>query len=263
MKNLHFLIMLLLLSLIACRQSGDLSKELVEAAKMGNVVKAESLLKQGADVNSREQNGQLALMGYNLLLWASSKGHFEMVKLLLSYGADVNSTDIQNRSPLIMAAAGGYMDIAVLLLESGADPCSYSKQKDTVLMAAAAGGHNELVLLFLGMGLDVNAANDLGKTALMSAALRGHTQTVASLLAGGAKIDLKDTMGNTALLLAAAGVLHKGGGSVDTVKLLLAYGADPTIANRNGDTPLSAAKSRGSLPVVELLLTPTVRLSPS
>lgn len=252
MRNLRFLILLLLLPFVAC-QSGDLSRELVEAAKQGDVFKAERLLRQGADVNSREQNGQLALMGYNSLLWASSKGHFEMVKLLLSHGANVNAADSQNRSALMMASAGGYMDIVALLLESGANLYSCSQQNDTVLMVAAAGGHNELVLRLLDMGLDVNAANDLGKTALMSAALRGHTQTAASLLAGGAKIDLKDTMGNTALLLAATGVLHKGGGSVDTVKLLLASGADPAIANNNGETPLNAAKNRANLAVSELL----------
>ena len=54
------------------------------------------LLKNGADVNTRDEQDMTALM------WASERGHTEMVKLLLENGAHVNAKDVYGYTALMM-----------------------------------------------------------------------------------------------------------------------------------------------------------------
>lgn len=54
------------------------------------------LLKNGADVNARDEQDMTALM------WASERGHTEMVNLLLENGADVNAKDEYGYTALMM-----------------------------------------------------------------------------------------------------------------------------------------------------------------
>ena len=234
--------------------AGYRDRQLIEAAKQGDVAKVLSLLKKGANANVRETNGQLTRMGYSPLMWAASKGHKAVVEALLAGGADVHAGDSENRTALMMAAANGHPDIAALLIAGGADIHAKSLRNDTALMAAAAGGRPEIVQRLLDMGAAADWANDIGETALMAAALRGHAGTVEVLLTGGARVDAIDEMGNTALILASTGVLYEGGGSAETVKLLLADGAEVNGANDSGITALMGAATRGNSEVVRVLL---------
>lgn len=54
------------------------------------------LLKNGADVNARDEQDMTALM------WASEMGHTEMVKLLLENGAHVNAKDEYGQTALMV-----------------------------------------------------------------------------------------------------------------------------------------------------------------
>lgn len=54
------------------------------------------LLKNGADVNARDEQDMTALM------WASERGHTEMVKLLLENGADVNANNNDGQTALMV-----------------------------------------------------------------------------------------------------------------------------------------------------------------
>ncbi|KAI8645782.1 ankyrin repeat-containing domain protein, partial [Parasitella parasitica] len=49
-------------------------------------------------------------------------GHFQVVKILLEYGADVNSKGADLDTPLHDATENNHCDIVELLLEHGADP---------------------------------------------------------------------------------------------------------------------------------------------
>ena len=52
-----------------------------------------------------------------LLHWASSKGHKDIVELLLKYKADVNIEDQHGNTPLIKACRGGHSKIVEILLK--------------------------------------------------------------------------------------------------------------------------------------------------
>jgi ankyrin repeat protein len=75
-----------------------------------------SLIKHGARLNSRDNNG------WSPLLRASRFGHLEVARLLLDRGVDVNAKkkDLWTAA-LHLASANGHDKIVELLLERGAD----------------------------------------------------------------------------------------------------------------------------------------------
>ena len=140
------------------------------------------------------------------LLWATSEGHTDLVRLLLDQGAKVESADEQGRTLLSVAAAGGQDAVARLLLEKGADVQSVDYRGRTPLALAAANGHEAIVHLLLDRdaGTNIDAADNRGGTPLLRAAEGGHENVVRLLLGNGAEAELADEAGWTPLLRAAA-----------------------------------------------------------
>lgn len=84
------------------------------AAQEGCLESAKVLLEEGADVNAMEEDGMTALY------IASSEPHIEIVKLLLSYQAEVDLTG-EGTTPLEIASIWGHYKVVKTLLEHGAD----------------------------------------------------------------------------------------------------------------------------------------------
>ena len=98
-------------------------------------------LARGADVNAKTTYGVTAL------LYATGKGHVDVVKVLLKHKADVNAADSFYRdTPLASAADGNHVAVVKLLLEAGA------KDADAVLISAVKAKHLELVRAILEKG---------------------------------------------------------------------------------------------------------------
>ncbi|KAK4763796.1 hypothetical protein SAY87_013234 [Trapa incisa] len=92
-------------------QLGDL---LHRAARVGDVNGINSCLLQGANVNSRDQNG------WTPLHRAAFKGWTECVRALLGGGADVDAADEAGCTPLQCALEAGQVETAMLLVAKGA-----------------------------------------------------------------------------------------------------------------------------------------------
>ncbi|HDR89430.1 MAG TPA: hypothetical protein ENN63_07385 [Bacteroidetes bacterium] len=94
---------------------GEEGKTLLQAAMESRQAKtARYLLRKGADPNQ-------AVGGVPLLIAAVAMQNFEMVKLLLNYGAEVDTKDEKGNTALIFAAYMGNQEIARLLVHEGAD----------------------------------------------------------------------------------------------------------------------------------------------
>ena len=98
----------------------DPNKEIIKAAKKGDVATLKSLLAIDRKlVDARDTDGSTPL---HCATW---KGHPEVVKALLAAGADVNSVN-QNEhwgtTPLHAAAHANQAVIAQLLIDHGANP---------------------------------------------------------------------------------------------------------------------------------------------
>ncbi len=171
-------------------------------------------------------------------------------------------------TPLLFAARSGDLESARYLLEAGADPNEATDEHGNSLVIASAGGHEDLVLYLLEEGADPNSSDETGITALHHAVGAGLSvlngviydkvyriqpvnsqKLVRALIDAGADINARigelhligpdgypfSMVGATPFLLAAASA------DVEMMKLLLNTGADLTITNVEGITPLIAA----------------------
>jgi len=104
------------------------------------------LVLHGVDVNAKDKNGCTALM------WVASRGHVNIVKLLIDLGADVNLQDNNDNTALMVAAKNGYADIVKLLISVGADINLKDSNGQTALMLALHDNHKEIVKLLITSG---------------------------------------------------------------------------------------------------------------
>lgn len=127
-------------------------------------------------VNSRFPDGSTPL------LMAVYGGHLEVVKYLVSRGADINAFDTTYRyTPLHAAAYVDNTDIAEYLVSKGADVDVKTAAGETPLYLAANSGNVDLVKTLISYGADVGAKSSDGKTPLAVAEEAGNQPLIAAL----------------------------------------------------------------------------------
>jgi len=171
------------------------------------------LIDEGADVNAQSP-----------LHWAALEGCYQVAKLLIDNGANVNAVGNNGVTPLHRAAQGGYLDVAKLLIEHGADVNSFDKYNGSVGTFDIAGrimdiaisfcSDEEIVKLLLGSGAKLN------NTELHSAAAKGDAELTKLFVEYGVDFNAVDKKGHTALYYAAKY------GYKSVAEVLIAAGAD-------------------------------------
>uniref|UniRef100_A0A1I8HF77 ANK_REP_REGION domain-containing protein n=1 Tax=Macrostomum lignano TaxID=282301 RepID=A0A1I8HF77_9PLAT len=164
------------------------------------------LLEFGADVLKQEKDGVSALHQ------PARNGSLELCELLLSSGANVDTTDNNGLTPVMVASIEGRLPILKRLLQ-------HSTEKNEKARGSQAG---KMLLLEL-------RDND-GSTALHHATQ--NRQILAHLLEAGANANAKRNDGNTPLHIAASL------GYQDVVEILLSNGANPCALDKKKRTPL-------------------------
>jgi len=253
---------------------------LMLASRTGNPATVKVLLDHGAMVNAKEGwHGETALM------WAAGQNHAEVVRMLIKAGADVNaqathlnyvdmpksgasvfsSYPAGGLTALMEAARDNSIEAAQALLDNGADPNIKDPGKLIALTVAIENAHWDMAHLLIEHGSELNdgalpAAID-AKTALVVRASSNHEDKlkagdiIAELLTKGAKPDSllianmpakKALGGGPNAPLDSTGLYRAAKmADVETMKLLLAKGADPKIVLKDGSTPLLAAAGMG------------------
>jgi ankyrin repeat protein len=179
------------------------------------------LINNGADVNAKTKN-TLTPYGSLTPLFAAAnyKGHAQTVRELLAAGADTEARDMHGETPLMAAARRGEVEIVKTLISAGANINALASQDNgTALMSAAAWGRAEVVRVLIQAGGQVNARTTSGYTTVMFAAEKGYTDIAKELIAAMADVTARTVNNDTALTLAERGN-HK-----DTVKMLEPAGA--------------------------------------
>ena len=242
---------------------------LMTAARTGTVGVIKALLAHGAKVDARERQ-----MGQTALMWAAAEGHTDAVLALLAAGADAHArTTGEGFTPLLFAARAGHTSTVRALLDAGgsANEALVNKRATngaSALILAIASTHYDLAAVLLDRGADPNvpgwgwsALHEVEFTRRPPAGRHGipfpvPTGTMDSLtlatklLEHGADPNARMTReplkpyfgrwghtyrGVTPFWLAAKLV------DVPFMKLMVAHGADPLLANAEGSTPLMMA----------------------
>ncbi|KAK2743345.1 hypothetical protein FQN55_007280 [Onygenales sp. PD_40] len=179
------------------------------------------------------------------LLYAASKGHTAVIKLLVENGANPDAADVWGNTSMFHAAINGAAAAVKLLLHFGADPnltgsikrrgdTSYTSRM-TPLAAATEIGQAEVVRVPLATShVDVDTQDADGLTPLSYAALHGSVEIVNLFLKTG-RVNPNSNDGNGRTMMSYAVIAgHEGVG-----RLLLATGqVDPHSKDASGRKPL-------------------------
>ncbi|HEY0072973.1 MAG TPA: ankyrin repeat domain-containing protein [Abditibacteriaceae bacterium] len=134
------------LALATAAQKGYLSvvRLLLDSGANVNYASVGFMPDPNADPRFPDDGGRL-VGGQTALFLAAGNGHVEVIKLLLSKGADVTAESIEGNTPLVWAAFNGQAEAVRLLLQAGADPNQPNKAGTTALAVASQQGHLEVV----------------------------------------------------------------------------------------------------------------------
>lgn len=188
-----------------------------------NVSGAKLLIENGADVHSRDFDG-------NTLLHRSVKvsSGIVLAQILLDAGADVNATGNDGATPLNLACTKNYEAFVDLFLKHEADVLATDGQGLMPLHAAAAVNGVPIAKTLLAAGASVNVTDARGMTPLHIATAKGHYHMTRKLLSWGAGVNAADNSGNTPLHHGIQGMGKK------VVRVLLERGANPHLRNKKG-----------------------------
>ncbi|HEY7390987.1 MAG TPA: ankyrin repeat domain-containing protein [Bryobacteraceae bacterium] len=213
----------LLDALIAKKAKVDVANQfgstpLAEAAKLGDSRMVKTLLDADARPDTPNQDGETALM------LAIKTGELPVVEMLVKAGANVNARETFHKQTALMWAAAAPKnagEMVKLLLSKGADfkpRALYSDWESqitsepraqyrpvgglTALLYAARSDCYECVDALIGAGADVNRPTPEGVTPLMIALDNDHSDVAKLLLDRGANPNLWDWWGRTALYIA-------------------------------------------------------------
>lgn len=142
----------------------------------------------------------------NFVLSAAGKNALGLLKFLLQHGAPVEtgtafSSPKDGLTPLLLATWEGHLEAVEILLQNGAT-VDASQDHQTSLNWAAQRNHLEIAKLLLRHGADVNAQDKPERNSasiLHTAVFQGHEDFVQLLVEEGADLSLKNALGMTPL----------------------------------------------------------------
>lgn len=184
---------------------------------------------------------------------AIDQDNFDMVKLLLERGANIEATDRDQNTPLQKTITGEKVEIAKFLFSYGANPRITRPDGDSILHLSARANMPapNLTSLFIERGGLVNTLNMFNRTPLSYVEHSSDNQ-VAEILRKHGGINV------TGNYLQREHPLHEAiiDNDIAVIQLILNQGNPPDInqGDANGVTPLHLATMLGNMEMVQILL---------
>ncbi|XP_048244354.1 serine/threonine-protein phosphatase 6 regulatory ankyrin repeat subunit B-like isoform X2 [Haliotis rufescens] len=255
-----------------------LNRLLLVAAESGSSDILVYLLREGADINTRDKGMQ------NIFHLVCKSGMEKTLVVLLTRkpGKNViNSVDVNGRTPVMVAAALG-SEGCFKLLQTTSNLKVKDKHGSGIIHLACRGGNTAIVQHVLSPS-NINSRGVHGWTAVMAAAVTGHQSVFDLLVSNQADLTLVDTYGDSLLHVACRGgntaiVQHvlspsninsRGmhgwtpvmaaavNGHQSVFDLLVSNQADLTLVDTDGDSLLLLACQGGNTDIVQHVLSPS------
>lgn len=226
---------------------------LMKHLKADDMVEMAMLIDGGMDLNAVEFKNGTSLLGQAL-----TQGAWKTSKLLIKEGANVNAKDDSGNTPLLTATLFDRYELAKMMVEKGADVNAVGEHGATAMRSALFNnmqnqGESELpfvqFLLEKGFDLTIVCEECNNTTLIMNAAFWSSPEILAELLKHVDQDFLKrqDADQLNALHYAA------NAGNLAKVKLLVEAGVPHDTKDKDGATPLEYAKNIGASDVVNYL----------
>ena len=222
----------------------ELYKDIWLSAQRGEIKKLRLLRDQGYNLDIKCIN-----WGSTPLMYATKGGHLDCVMLLIKHGVDVRAKNRTDREVLHFAIENNRPDLINFLIEKGANINAIEKTYGYTPLFRAVSLRKEgpIINLLLQLGADPNVKDNKGKT-LLHCASNYCTMNIMRHLATKCS-NLNDTTLSGQTILHVVAEL----GFLSEVKFLLELGADPTVKDIRGDTPLMVAKKYEHYGIVNML----------
>ena len=240
---------------VNARESSYGETALMWAVSENHAAAAKLLIEHGADINARSTKmnydqdrfgleGVITVLPHGYwtpLMYAARQGSSAAARVLAEAGADLNLTDPDGTSALILAIINGHFDTAALLLSKGADPNLADSTGMTPLYATV--DMNTLGEVY-GRPAQHPTSGDTSALDLMRLLLKAHVNPNAQLKT--AALYRAHTPGEPALGAGATALMRAAkNGDAAAMRLLLEFGADPELTSRNHTTALMMAAGQG------------------
>ncbi|KAK5650871.1 hypothetical protein RI129_001900 [Pyrocoelia pectoralis] len=183
------------------------------------------------------------------------RGYYNITRLLLERGANINSKDQDGNTPTHKAVLFNYPNILKMLIQRKADINIPNDAGEFPLLTAVTNEYLDLVQILVEGNAIINCCNDTNKNPLAVAIRQDNTAILKLFFEKGVKAN--DKIGGAPLLQLA--VLNA---SVDVTRFLLEHGADYTFKTEDGETLLYLAIYNDFTNLAELILTVTTVAPP-
>jgi len=230
------------------------------ALEEGHADVAQLLLRHCVDMDIRGYEDQTPLH------LAAGHGFLGVTRTLVERNADINARDRSGNTPLHMTMDWWFklsertqdcrLDVVKILLEHGADPDAKNDDHSTPLHRASYFGSVKGAQLMLEHGASIHARNKEGQAPLHQVlvnlndtfdALDMFLDTMRCLLARGADVNAPDDDHATPLHVASYDGCAKG------ARLLLEHGANVHLEDKKGRTPFQVALEERKTKITQLL----------
>jgi len=207
-------------SLISVSIAND---DFLDAVTRQNLTKVSDLLSslsvedRSRAIESKFENGDTAL------LYAAREQNIDLYDLLVGFGANPDAMDTSNRDVLNIAIRLKNLELARHAIAAGNDvQLVTSRFEGSALIYASHQAQVEIVKLLIAAGAPLDRVNNIGWTALLEATVLGDGSTAYQ----------------------------------DIVAALVDAGADRSIADNQGLTPLDHATQRAHQEIINILSAP-------
>ncbi|MFC1564805.1 ankyrin repeat domain-containing protein [candidate division KSB1 bacterium] len=166
------------------------TEQIVEAAKNGEFQTVKSILELDiSKMNATDENN------FTALHWACMRAHWDISKLLIEKGADLNVIGGDGATPLNWASNHDNTEIIKLLIDKGAKLNVKDNWGMTELHKAIWRGNINVVDYLLERGSDPSVKTKEGWTAIHYAYRSGHDNVIKLLKDRGISLDVQDNDG--------------------------------------------------------------------